>query len=169
MTKLFHKLVIAAVLVVPLGLGLAAGTAAAAPTSVALQVPVVTGPEIGPGGVPGGMFQTVSIVATGGIQPGAVTFSVPALAPYHYQYNYRWVTVHWRNLQTGASGNVDLRHWIDAGNVADKSYAAKLPTQASVVTGAGPIVATVSHQREQYKAPPMSNAIVPGFGILAVS
>ena len=153
-----------AALVAPVVLGSAMGEAAAAPVVTPLPIPVVTGPEIGPGGVPGGVLQTISVVGTTGERPGTVTFSVPVPAPYHYQYNYRWITVHWRNLTTGAAGSVELRHWnkIPAG----ENYAAALPTSASVVTGAGPVLVTATHNREQYQAPPQSNALVPGAGIV---
>lgn len=164
MAKFFRHMVIGAALAVPLMLGGATGTATAAPSAV-FPVPVVTGPEIGPGGVPGGMFQTIPVAATVE-RPGIVTFTVPAPASYHYQYNYRWISVQWRNLETGATGSVDLRHWHGVSDTGDRSYAATLPTSASVVTGTGPIIATVTHQRAQYQAPPMSNAVVPGVGVL---
>lgn len=162
-----RKTAIVVALAAPLALGAAGATAGAQPTAV-LPVPVVTGPEIGPGGVPGGLFQTVSVTATPGDQPGTLTFAAATPAPYNTQYNYRWLTVQWRNLRTGATGAVDLRHWIDAGNTVEKSYAATLPLQVTALTGAGPVVVTVAHEREQFQAPPQSTAIVPGFGVVMV-
>ncbi|MGW5382247.1 hypothetical protein [Nocardia sp. NPDC003963] len=155
-----------AALIAPLTLGPAMGAATAAPVTTPLPIPVVTGPEIGPGGVPGGMLQTISVVGTTGEQPGAVTFAVPAPAPYHYQYNYRWITVHWQNLSTGAAGAVELRHWLGGGVPNGENYAATLPTSAQAVTGAGPVLVTVTHNREQYQAPPQSNAVLPGAGVV---
>ncbi len=162
-----RKTAIVVALAAPLSLGAAVATAGAQPATV-FPVPVVTGPEIGPGGVPGGLFQTISMTATPGDRPGTLTFAVVAPAPYNTQYNYRWLTVQWRNLRTGATGAVDLRHWIDAGDTVEKSYAAALPLQATVETGSGPVVATIAHEREQYNAPPQSTAVVPGFGALMV-
>ncbi|WP_280402437.1 hypothetical protein [Nocardia carnea] len=161
-----RRTVLIAALIVPLTLGSAVGEATAAPAVTPLPIPVVTGPEIGPGAVPGGVLQTISVVGTTGEHPGTVTFSVPAPAPYHYQYNYRWITVHWRNLSTGAAGSVDLRHWNRTGASGDQMYAAALPTSASVVTGAGPVLVTATHHREQYQAPPQSTAVIPGAGIV---
>ncbi|MFI2229827.1 hypothetical protein [Nocardia testacea] len=160
-----RRTVMIAALVVPLALGFAVGEAAAAPVATPLPIPVVTGPEIGPGAVPGGVLQTIAVVGTTGEQQGTVTFSVPAPAPYHYQYNYRWITVHWRNLNTGAAGSIDLRHWTGI-DVRGENYAAALPTSASVVTGGGPVVVTATHNREQYQAPPLSNAVIPGAGVV---
>ncbi|MEV5649685.1 hypothetical protein AB0L57_15665 [Nocardia sp. NPDC052254] len=162
----FRRTAIAVALAAPLSLG-AAATVSAQPATV-FPVPVVTGPEIGPGGVPGGLFQTTSVTATPGDRPGTVIFSVATPAPYNTQYNYRWLTVQWRNLRTGATGAADLRHWVDTGNTVDKSYAATLPLQVTADTGSGPVVATVAHEREQYNAPPQSTAVVPGFGAIMV-
>lgn len=165
MSRMRRTMLIAA-LTVPLALGSAVGEAAAAPVVTPLPIPVVTGPEIGPGAVPGGVLQAISVVGMTGEHPGTVTFSVPAPAPYHYQYNYRWITVHWRNLTTGAAGSVDLRHWNSTGAPGDQMYAAGLPTSAPVVTGAGPVLVTATHNREQYQAPPQSTAVIPGTGIV---
>lgn len=141
--------------------------ATAAPAATTFQIPVVTGPEFGSGGVPGGVFQTVAPVAVTGEQPGTVTFGFPALRQHHYQFEYRFVAVSWRNLATGATGVVNLRHWETLPN-GNQTFPASLPTSATVVTGAGPVVATAAHLRTQYQAPPMSNAVVPGLGVLQV-
>ncbi|GGL46597.1 hypothetical protein [Nocardia jinanensis] len=161
-----RRTVMIAALVAPLTLGCAMSTASAAPVATPLPIPVVTGPEFGPGAVPGGVLQTISVIGTTGEQLGTITFSVPTPAPYHYQYNYRWITVHWRNLNSGTAGSIDLRHWMDSGVPSGEQYAAALPTGARAVTGAGPVLVTVTHNREQYQAPPQSNAVIPGAGIL---
>ncbi|MEV0365969.1 hypothetical protein [Nocardia fusca] len=161
-----RRTVLIAALIAPVAVGSAVGEAAAAPVVTPLPIPVVTGPEVGPGAVPGGVLQTISVVGTTGEQPGTVTFSVPVPAPYHYQYNYRWITVHWQNLNTGAAGSVDLRHWNGIDVPGDQKYAAALPTSAPVVTGAGPVLVTATHNREQYQAPPQSTAVLPGAGVV---
>lgn len=165
--------VVALALSVPLVLGVGAGTATAAPTTSELLVPVVTGPEFGPAGVPGGLVQTIPIEATVGEKPGEVRFAAAAIRPYYYQFNYRFLTVNWRNLETGAAGAVDLRHWEALENPslpidAEPRYPVNLPLEATAQTGTGPVVVTVTHNREQYQAPPASNALIPGLGVLFV-
>ncbi|WP_327151801.1 hypothetical protein [Nocardia sp. NBC_01329] len=159
--------ILIAALIAPSALGSAMGTATAAPMVTPLPIPVVSGPELGPGAVPGGLLQAISVVGTTGEQPGTVTFAVPAPAPYHYQYSYRWITVHWQNLSSGAAGTVDLRHWNDGAIPSGEQYAASLPTSAPVATGPGPVLVTVTHNRAQYQAPPQSNAVIPGAGIVS--
>ncbi|MBF6211020.1 hypothetical protein IU433_10905 [Nocardia puris] len=163
------KMMAGALVSVPLLFGLGMPVAEAAPTHVAFQIPVVKGLEVGPGGVPGGSFGTIGVVGTVGETPGAATFSIPVLAPYDSQYNYRWITVHWRNLQTGATGSVDIRHWTTNPTSGSTGYAASLPTAATAPTGPGPILATATEQREQWNAPPMPISLIPGTGVLLVS
>ncbi|MDZ7912603.1 MAG: hypothetical protein U5O16_12340 [Rhodococcus sp. (in: high G+C Gram-positive bacteria)] len=165
-----RRTVVAVALSVPLILGAGAGTAAAAPQESVLQVPVVTGPEFGPAGVPGGLFQTIPIRATVGEKPGEVRFSAADIRAYYYQYNYRYLTVNWRNLSTGAVGAVDLRHWndeIDRTQPANQGdlLGYRLPTDVTAQTGAGPVVVTVTHNRQN---PDASNALIPGLGVVFV-
>ena len=152
---------------IPLLLGVGAGTATAAPQTSVLQVPVVTGFEIGPVSVPGGLIQTTPIAATVGEKPGSVRFAAAEVKPYYYQYNYRWMTVQWRNLTTGAAGAVDLRHWntIDLEAVGDV-YARNLPLEAVVDTGPGQVAVVVSQSR-QFPAP-VSLTLFPGLGLVTV-
>jgi hypothetical protein len=165
-TTLRHGAV-ALALSVPLVFG-AAATAAAAPHTSTLQVPVVTGPEIGPAAIPGGLIHTIPIKATTGEQPGIVNFAAADIAAWHSQYPYRYLAVHWNNLATGASGTVDLRHWLDVDTSDTPSYGATLPLDVTANTGSGPVFVTVTHHREQYQAPASSNALIPGLGIIVV-
>jgi len=161
---------VALALTVPLAFGLGAGTATAAPQESVLQVPVVTGPEFVPAGVPGGLVQTIPIRAVVGEKPGEVRFSAADIRPYYYQFAYRHLTVNWRNLSTGEVGSEGLRHWndeIDRTQPANQGgpQAYRLPTEVTARTGAGPVVVTVTHDREN---PDASNALVPGLGVLFV-
>lgn len=149
-------------------LGPAAGTAVAAPVTTPLSVPIVSGPEFGPGAVPGGIIRLVPVTATTGAKSGVVTFT-PSVSPYHYQYNYRFITVRWRNIQTGAAGSVDVRHWDNAGSPAGDAYPAKLPTQVSVQTGPGRVEISAVEQRTQYNAPPTTVSLLPGCGAVTAS
>ncbi|MDV8023825.1 hypothetical protein [Rhodococcus sp. IEGM 1330] len=162
--------VAALALTVPLVFGIGAGTATAAPQESVLQVPVVTGPEFGPVGVPGGLIQTIPIKATVGEKPGEVRFAAADIRPYYYQFNYRHLTVNWRNLSTGAVGSAGLRHWIDEVDRTQPanqggSQAYRLPLEVTAQTGAGPVFVTVTHDREN---PDASNALIPGVGVLFV-
>lgn len=155
---------------IPLVFGIGAGTATAAPQESVLQVPVVTGPEFVPAGVPGGLVQTIPIRAVVGEKPGEVRFSAADIRPYYYQFNYRHLTVNWRNLSTGEAGSAGLRHWIDeidrtqpANQGGPQAY--RLPTEVTARTGAGPVFVTVTHDREN---PDASNALMPGLGVLFV-
>lgn len=173
MQKSIRRGAVALALTVPLVLGVGAGTAAAAPQESTLQVPVVTGPEIGPAGVPGGLFQIIPIRAVVGENPGEVRFSAADIRAYYYQYNYRYLTINWRNLSTGEADSVDLRHWNDEIDRTDPvnqgdSLGYRLPVDVTAETGAGPVLVTVTHNREQWEAPPVSNAIIPGLGVLFV-
>ncbi|WP_256993609.1 hypothetical protein [Rhodococcus sp. 06-418-5] len=155
---------------IPLVFGIGAGTATAAPQESVLQVPVVTGPEFVPAGVPGGLIQTIPIRAVVGEKPGEVRFSAADIRPYYYQFNYRHLTVNWRNLSTGEAGSAGLRHWndeIDRTQPANQGgpQAYRLPTEVTAQTGAGPVFVTVTHDREN---PDASNALIPGLGVLFV-
>jgi hypothetical protein len=170
MQRSIRNAAVAVALSVPLVLGVGAGTAAAAPTTSELLVPVVTGPEFIPAGVPGGLIQTVPIKATVGEHPGEVRFAAVDIRPYYYQFEYRYLTVHWRNLSTGAVGAVDLRHWNDdrdrtqPGNQGEL-LGYRLPLEVTAQTGAGPVVVAVTHNRQH---PDASNALIPGLGVLMV-
>lgn len=155
---------------IPLVFGIGAGTATAAPQESVLQVPVVTGPEFVPARVPGGLVQTIPIRAVVGEKPGEVRFSAADIRPYYYQFNYRHLTVDWRNLSTGEAGSAGLRHWndeIDRTQPANQGgpQAYRLPTEVTAQTGAGPVFVTVTHDREN---PDASNALIPGLGVLFV-
>jgi hypothetical protein len=71
------------------------------------SLPAVGGIEIGPAGVPGGSFRPVTVTvepamtAQATFVPHAVTFTVQNPAPYYYQYEYRFLSISWRNLETG--------------------------------------------------------------------
>lgn len=165
MRRMIRSVVGTAALGVALALGVGAvGTAAVAeagPITI-FQSPVVTGPDIGPSAAtPAGMFPLISPIAVTGETPGVTTFSVPDLKPYYFLYNYRFITIRWQNLQTGASGAVDLRYWQGDADTAGLTYPSTLPTSAAAETGSGPIVATVEH-RTTYGSPPPSNALIPG-------
>jgi hypothetical protein len=161
---------VALLLSVPLVIGVGGGTASAAPQESVLQVSVVTGPEFGPVGVPGGLIQTIPIRAVVGENPGEVRFSAADIRPYYYQFNYRHLTVNWRNLSTGEVGSAGLRHWIDEVDRTQPanqggSQAYRLPLEVTAGTGAGPVFVTVTHDREN---PDASNALIPGLGVLFV-
>ncbi|KZF11815.1 hypothetical protein A2J04_18065, partial [Rhodococcus sp. EPR-279] len=167
MRKSIRGGVAALALTAPLVFGMGAGTATAAPQESVLQVPVVTGPEFGPVGVPGGLIQTIPIRAVVGENPGEVRFSAADIRPYYYQFNYRHLTVNWRNLSTGEVGSAGLRHWndeVDRTQPANQggSQAYRLPLEVTAQTGAGPVFVTVTHDREN---PDASNALIPGLGV----
>ncbi|KZF09331.1 hypothetical protein, partial [Rhodococcus sp. EPR-147] len=141
MRKSIRGGVAALALTAPLVFGMGAGTATAAPQESVLQVPVVTGPEFGPVGVPGGLIQTIPIRAVVGENPGEVRFSAADIRPYYYQFNYRHLTVNWRNLSTGEVGSAGLRHWndeVDRTQPANQggSQAYRLPLEVTAQTGA---------------------------------
>ncbi|OZD60898.1 hypothetical protein [Rhodococcus sp. 06-1460-1B] len=170
MQRSIRNVAVALALSVPLVLGVGVGTATAAPTTSELLVPVVTGPEFVPAGVPGGLIQTIPIEATVGEKPGEVRFAAADIRPYYYQFAYRHLTVNWRNLSTGEVGSAGLRHWndeIDRTQPANQggSQAYRLPTEVTARTGAGPVFVTVTHDREN---PDASNALIPGVGVVLV-
>ena len=182
MRKSLRRAVVATALTVPLVFGTGAGTAAAAPQVTNLQVPIVTGFQIAPGAVPGGLFQTIPIRANIGEAPGVVSFSAANIAEFHDQYPYRFLTVHWRNLQTGATGSEGLRHWQDVdrepliwdpavpgGNVpAPELIGERLPLEVTANTGPGPVAVAVTHSREYYYSAPYPDTLIPGLGVLLV-
>lgn len=154
-----------------------APVAAAAPRqtagSLSFHIPAIGGLEAGPAGVPGGSFQQTTVTARPGLRPmifppapATVEFTVQNVAPYYYQYAYRYLTVDWRNLRTGKTGRLDLRHW-DRGPTTT-GYPASLPTSGVAQTGSGPVVATVTVKRTQYQAPPTVTSIIPGLAALDV-
>ncbi|MFW0786446.1 hypothetical protein AAFP35_18265 [Gordonia sp. CPCC 206044] len=139
-----------------------------------LHIPAIGGIEAGPGGVPGGSFQPVTVIAQPGIRtlqypppPPTVSFTVADPAPYHAQYSYRYLQISWRNLQNGKTGAAQLRHWDKPAHPVD-GYPASLPTSAIAQTGAGPVVATVTVLREQYQRPPTTISVIPGLSAIAV-
>ncbi|GAA4682047.1 hypothetical protein [Gordonia humi] len=162
------------------GTGLAPAAQAAPPpatSTVTFHIPAVGGLEIGPGGVPGGSFQRTVVTARPGIRPmihpappATVEFDVRNIAPYHYQYNYRYLSVNWRNLRTGKTGHVRLRHWDLPKTLRadDPTYPATLSTSAVATTGGGPVVASVSVMRTQWKAPSTVISVIPGATALDV-
>ncbi len=137
---------------------------AAAP-QLSFDIPAIGGVEIGPGGVPGGSFQHARVVARP-VGKASVAFSAVGLAPWFYQYAYRYVSVAWHNLSTGARGTVSLRHWrLPSFPVSGRP--ATLPTAKTVRTGAGIVVATVTVLREEYGGVTTSS-IIPGLDALVV-
>ncbi|WP_235831383.1 hypothetical protein [Gordonia zhaorongruii] len=146
------------------------------------HIPSIGGIEAGPGGVAGGSFQQTHVTAWPSLRtmqlpapPAAVTFRVENVKPWDLQYGYRFVSVAWRNLRNGRSGTVDLRHWKrpmykpgTIGHDEAAQFPETLPTSRSVVTGGGPVVATVSVMRTQWQRPPMRINLVPGAAALLV-
>lgn len=178
MRKVLRRAVVTTALFGSLVLG--AGTAAAAPQTTITPVPVVTGFQIAPGAVPGGLFQTIPIRTTVGAEPGVVTISAANVAAWDPQYPYRFLTVHWRNLATGATGSEGLRHWelsdyekppydpaIPNANVPNLSTGEGFPTEVVAKTGAGPVAIVVTHSRE-YFGPPNLDTLIPGVGVVLV-
>lgn len=148
----------------------ATATASADPVHTLVQTPVISGPDIGPASTPEGMFPLIDVAATDGQAPGETTFSVPRLFPYHYMHASRFVVVHWQNLQTGASGDVPLRYWQsleESGGTPNQppDYPETLPTSATVQTGSGPVVATITHFRTAYQSPPVADGLLPGLSV----
>ncbi|WP_182358630.1 hypothetical protein [Tomitella gaofuii] len=147
------------------------GAASANPVHTLWQTPVISGPDIGPASTPEGMFPLIHVAASDGRAPGETTFSVPQPFPYYYMHASRFVVVHWQNLQTGASGDVPLRYWQsleESGGTPNlpPGFPATLPTAATVQTGSGPVVATVTHFRTEYMSPPVADGVLPGLSIL---
>ncbi len=155
-------------------------SASAAPTTppaarsaapeLSFAIPAIGGIEAGPGGVPGGSFRQTLVIARPAAG-SAVTFTVTDPAPWFHQYAYRYLSVSWRNVATGAAGTVALRHWqrpaFAPGTVPVTGYPVTLETSATAHTGAGPVVATVTVLREQYRGRTPSS-IIPGLAALLV-
>lgn len=140
--------------------------------ALTFSLPAIGGLEIGPGGVPGGSFHRIMVTARPGPVEGQVTFAVQDPAsnvggPNYYQYFYRHLRVSWRNLATGATGEVAIRHW-DRPDYESDSPSYRLPTSADAATGSGPVVATVSEMRTRYQSPPVAINPIPGFIAIAV-
>ena len=151
---------------------LTGGVASAAPSAnqaaagqLTFAIPAIGGVEIGPGGVPGGSFQQTRVIARPAGR-ASVAFAATGLAPWFYQYAYRYVSVAWHNVSTGAAGTVALRHW-QRPKFPVSGRPATLPTVATAHTGAGVVVATVTVVREQYKGTAPSS-IIPGLNALIV-
>lgn len=143
------------------------------PGYLTFSLPAVGGVEVGPGGVPGGSFQQITVIGRPAIRtlqypppPAGVTFSVANLAPWHAQQSYRYLSISWRNLRTGKTGHVNLRHWQTAPG--SHGYPGSLPTSATVTTHGGPVTATVALMREQYRRPPLTLSVIPGLVALDV-
>lgn len=148
----------------------ATATASANPVHTLLQTPAISGPDLGPASTPEGMFPLIHVAAADGQAPGETTFSVPRPFPYYYMHASRFIVVHWQNLQTGASGDVQLRYWQnleESGGTPNQppEFPATLPTSATVHTGSGPVVATVTHLRTAYQAPPVVHQVLPGLSV----
>lgn len=168
-----------AALVVALAPAATASAEPPAPTPAAVgqlsfSIPAIGGIEAGPASVPGGSFAPVEVLADPAPRtlqypppPGATQFRVAHPAAYHYQYAYRYVLVSWRNLETGKTGDVRLRHWQLPDHEVS-GYPASLPTIAVAPTGSGPVVATVTVLREQWQAPPQAINVIPGVDALIV-
>ncbi|CCQ15607.1 putative uncharacterized protein [Rhodococcus sp. AW25M09] len=160
-------------LVVPLLLGVGAGTAVASPQTTLLQIPVVTGFQIAPGAVPGGLFQTIPIQATVGEEPGVLKISAANIAPYADQYPYRSLGVSFRNLDVGLRGTASLRHWQDNPNPdpADgvpPTRNEQLPPQVTLPTGVGWVSVTVTHYRDYGNGAPYADTLIAGQGLIYV-
>ncbi|MDI9932372.1 hypothetical protein QM588_18310 [Rhodococcus sp. IEGM 1354] len=173
MRKTFRRAVVSIALTVPLMLGIGLGTAVAAPQSTLLQVPVVTGFQIAPGAVPGGLFQTIPMKATVGTEPGVLLLSAANIAPYADQYPYRSLGVTWRNWDIGFRGTVGLRHWQDNPNPGPPNdlpplRAEQLPLEVALPTGSGWVEITVTHYREYYDSAPYADTLIPGKGLIYV-
>ncbi|WP_347958492.1 hypothetical protein [Gordonia aurantiaca] len=148
------------------------GSRPAALPSLGFDIPALNGLEIPPD-VAGGTFSPVRVVARPAIRtlqypppPGAVEFVVPAPAAYKYQYESRFLEVAWRNVVTGKSGVVRLRHWRKTTN--SDGYPSTLPTSAVAETGSGAVAATVRIMRDNLDRPPMAIDAIPGLNVLTV-
>jgi hypothetical protein len=152
----------------------AAAPAATVSSGLSFHLPATGGLEIPPADVPGGSFRQITVTASQSPRtlqfpppPAAVTFTVRNVAPHYPLYEYRYLRVGWRNLASGKTGTVDLRHWRT--RPSSTGYPASLQTEASVTTGGGPVVATISVLREQYQSPPTVISVIPGVIALDVA
>lgn len=173
MRKTLRRAVVSIALTVPLLLGVGLGTAVAAPQTTLLQVPVVTGFQIAPGAVPGGLFQAISMKATVGTEPGVLLLSAANIAPYADQYPYRSLGVTWRNWDIGFRGTVGLRHWQEDPNPGPPNdlppqRTEQLPLEVALPTGSGWVEITVTHYRDYYDGEPYIDTLIPGKGLIYV-
>ncbi|MFW0789663.1 hypothetical protein [Gordonia sp. CPCC 205333] len=152
-----------------------------APISVAssnvivFQIPAIGGIEWGPGQ----HLRPISIAAQRApttlqypAPPRAVEFSVARLAPYYYQNAVRYLSISWRNINTGKTGRVNLREWRIPAHKPDTvwttTYPMTLPTSAIAQTGAGIVVASVSLIRDDYNHKQITTTLIPGLTTLSV-
>lgn len=148
--------------------GMSTGVAQASPITI-FQNPLITGPDIGPAETSEGMFSTIWTTATTGEKPGVTTFAVRDVVPRTLgdgPFSTRFIKVHWRNMESGATGDVDLRYWElleEPFSHPDYPSASVLPTSAAVDTGTGLVVATVTHYFTQYKAPANPGQLLTGY------
>ncbi|WP_279102958.1 hypothetical protein [Gordonia paraffinivorans] len=157
--------------------GVAAAGARPAPRPAALPViafdlPVRNGLEIPPD-VAGGTLSPVRVVGKPAMRtlqypppPGGVEFAVANPAPHKYQYESRFLSIAWRNVATGRSGVLRLRHWQKTQT--SDGYASTLPTSAVAETGSGAVVATVRVMRDNLERPPQVIDAIPGLNALTV-
>ncbi|GAB20193.1 hypothetical protein GOEFS_106_00900 [Gordonia effusa NBRC 100432] len=140
---------------------------------VVFQIPAIGGIEWGPGQ----HLRPISINARRApttlqypAPPRAVEFSVARIVPYYYQNAVRYLSISWRNVNTGKTGRVNLREWPIPKFKYDKldSYPATLPTSAIAQTGAGIVVASVSLIRDDYNHQQITTTLIPGFTTLSV-
>lgn len=173
MRNTLRRGVVSIALTVPLILGIGAGTAAAAPQTTLLQIPVVTSFQIAPGAVPGGLFQTIPMKATVGTEPGVLLLSAANIAPYADQYPYRSLGVNWRNWDIGFRGSAGLRHWQDNPNPGPPNdlpplHSEHYPREVALPTGSGWVEITVTHYRDYYDGEPYVDTLIPGKGLIYV-
>jgi len=165
--------VLAVTVLTVLGLAVLGLTGANAPSAQAAPLavlPVTGGLEHGGHGVPGGDFARITVTAQPAPRtlqypppPAAVTFRVVGLRKYDHQYLPRYLKVSWRNLATGRTGAVRLRHWRLPGHgTTAPGFAARLGTSTNAVTGRGTVVATVEVIRQADDDPPAVISTIPG-------
>ncbi|MCF8571584.1 hypothetical protein L5G32_15030 [Gordonia sp. HY002] len=141
--------------------------------ALSFHIPAIGGLELPPPAVPGGSFQRTTVTARPGMRPmifppapATVQFTAEHIAPYHYEYPNRFVTVDWRNLRNGKTGHLDLRYWEKGPTTT--GYPVSLPTSGIAPTGSGPVVATVTVKRLRYQGPPAVISLIPGVAALNV-
>ncbi|MGO3325033.1 hypothetical protein [Gordonia sp. (in: high G+C Gram-positive bacteria)] len=141
--------------------------------TLSFHIPAIGGLELPPPAVPGGSFQRTTVTARPGMRPmifpptpATVQFTVAHVAPYHFEYPNRFLTVNWRNLRTGKAGHLDLRYWEKGPTTT--GYPVSLPTSRIAQTGSGPVVATISVRRTRYEGPAAVTSLIPGVAALDV-
>ncbi|MHC3002094.1 hypothetical protein OK17_07635 [Gordonia sp. GN26] len=157
--------------------GVATATAKPAVRPVAapmlsFDIPALNGLQLPPD-VAGGTLSPVRVVATPAPRtlqypppPAAVEFAVPAPAKFDYPYGYRFLSVSWRNLATGKTGVVRLRHWQKPDYPTTSDFA-RLPTSAVAPTGSGPVIATVRIMQDRATGI-QATEVIPGVNVLSV-